>query len=110
MQKSGKLVAERVDSSFEAVVEHVADHDHSALRPLPHAAEIGMIELRLASIPFGKRAEQGDRGVEADSMAFRRLADHAKPFGREVLHCRPAPGGRLRTSVLDEAAVSARDF
>ena len=59
-----------------------------------------MIELRLAPIPFGERAEQGDRGVEADPVALCRLADHAKPFGREVLHCRPAPGGRLRTSVL----------
>ena len=93
------------------MIEHVADHDHSALRPLSHPAEIGVIELRLAPLSFGQRAEQGDRGVEADAMALRRFGDHAKSFGREGVHCLPNPvclaneriarGRRVSAELLD---------
>src|SRR5579872_6231511 len=37
IEEAGEVVAERIDAEFEALVEHVADHDHAAVRPLSHA-------------------------------------------------------------------------
>jgi hypothetical protein len=71
---------------LQALIEHVANHDHSALRPLSHTAKIGMIELRLAPISLDKRAKQTERRVSADGMALCDIGYDAKPFGREVLH------------------------
>jgi hypothetical protein len=45
----GQLGAERTDPAFQVVVEHIADHDHAAARPLAHAAQIRMVELRHAT-------------------------------------------------------------
>jgi hypothetical protein len=56
-QEVGKFVAERIDAMLQALIEHVANHDHSALRPLSHAAELWMIELRLTPISLRERAE-----------------------------------------------------
>jgi len=82
MQEAGKLVAKGVDAMLKALVEHVADHDHSAFRPLSYSAEIGMVELRLASIALSERAEQGDRGVKAYPVALGDIGHDAKPFRR----------------------------
>jgi hypothetical protein len=37
---------------LQALIEHVANHDHSALRPLSHAAELWMIELPWRPFPW----------------------------------------------------------
>jgi hypothetical protein len=49
-QEVGDLAAERIDAVFEALIEHVADHDHAALRPLTYASEIRVIELGLPAV------------------------------------------------------------
>src|ERR1700742_82003 len=68
------------------MIEHVADHDHSALRPLPHTAKIGVAELRLASISLCERAEYGDRGVQAHFVTLCDIGHNAKTLRRQVLH------------------------
>ncbi len=89
-QEVGKFVAERIDAMLQALIEHVANHDHSALRPLAHAAELWMIELRLAPISLRERAEQRKRHVKADPMARCDIGHDSKTFGREVRHsCEP---------------------
>ncbi|WP_382238074.1 hypothetical protein [Hansschlegelia quercus] len=40
---------------LETVVEHVADHQHASLRPLPHPAELRMAELRHRAAAGRKR-------------------------------------------------------
>ena len=85
--ETGELVAERIDAILQALIEHVANHDHSALRPLSHAAEIGMIELCLVSISSCERPEQSESCLKADSMSPRDIGHDAKPFWREILHC-----------------------
>ena len=57
VQEASKFVAERIDAMLQALIEHVANHDHAALRPLAHPAEIWMIELRVAPISVRERAE-----------------------------------------------------
>ena len=84
--EAGKVVAERVDASLEAGIEHVADHDHSTLRPLSHAAELGMIELRLAPLSLRQRAEKRHSRADADAMTPCGVGHNAEPFGREVWH------------------------
>jgi hypothetical protein len=91
IEEAGQLVAERIDASFQARIEHVADHDHAALRPLSHPAEIGMVELRLATIAPSEGAKQRLHRLDADPMALCDLGRNAKPFGREVLHGRSIP-------------------
>jgi hypothetical protein len=82
MQEAGKLAAKGVDAMLQTLVEHVADHDHSALRPLSHSAEIGMVELRLASIACSERAQQGDRRVKANAVTLGDIGHYAQPFRR----------------------------
>ncbi|TPV99596.1 MAG: hypothetical protein USCAAHI_00967 [Beijerinckiaceae bacterium] len=82
----GDLAAERVDAVFEALIEHVADHDHAALRPLTHAAEIRVIELGLRAVATLKCAEQGRYGIAADPMAPCQVINNLEPFGAEFLH------------------------
>ena len=53
---------------LEPVIEHVADHDHAALRPLPHTAELGMIELRLTTAASRERRQQLSDGIAADAV------------------------------------------
>ena len=87
-QDAGEFIAERIDVILEALIEHVANHDHSALRPLSHPPEIGVIELSLAPIPSRERIKQDERSVQADPMALCGVGHDAEPFGREVLHGR----------------------
>src|ERR1700684_3227649 len=91
---------------LQALIEHVANHDHSALRPLSHAAELWMIELRLAPISLRQRAEQRKRHVKADPMARCDIGHDSKTFGREVRHSwsNPASRGRRRVASRGNAA------
>jgi DNA-binding transcriptional LysR family regulator len=68
-QDAGDFIAERIDVILEALIEHVANHDHSTLRPLSHPPEIGVIELSLAPIPSRERIKQDERSVQADASA-----------------------------------------
>ena len=72
-----ELGAEGVHPRLQRVVEHVADHDHAALRPLAHAAEVGVVELRLASSAGDQRREQLYDGALADAVALRDVSDDA---------------------------------
>ena len=81
---------------LQALIEHVANHDHSALRPLSHAAKIGMAELRLGSVALNERTEHGDHGFDAYRMAPGDVFQNAKPFGRKILHGCLTPGDRDR--------------
>src|SRR5271163_4331963 len=103
IEEAGQLAAERVDASFQALIEHVADHDHAASRPLSHAAEIGIVKLRLASIAPRQRVKQGGHGLDADPVALGDLGGYAKPVGREVVHGRSFP----EWSQANERSLSA---
>jgi hypothetical protein len=82
-QEASKCIAERVDAIFQVLIEHVANHDHSALRPLSHAAELGVIELRLAPISLRERAEQGERHVKTLNVdSGRRRRNQASDLDR----------------------------
>jgi hypothetical protein len=78
---------------------------------LSHPAEIGMVELRLASIALSERAKQFDHRVRADPVTLGDLGCNAKPFGRQVLHSRSVPGefGRI-TAYSREHAPEQRDL
>src|ERR1700722_16321695 len=95
---------------LQALIEHVANHDHSALRPLSHAAELWMIELRLAPISLRQRAEQRKRHVKADPMARCDIGHDSKTFGREAQHSwsNPASRGRRRAASRGKAASEQR--
>ena len=99
-QEVGDLAAERVDAVFEALIEHVANHDHATLRPLTHASEIRVIELGLRSVAELECAEQGRHGIAADPMATRQVIDNLAPFGAEFLH-----SYRLRVSGMEALLV-----
>ena len=99
-QEVGDLAAERIDAVFEALIEHVANHDHAALRPLTHASEIRVIELGLRSVAELECAEQGRHGIAADPMATRQVIDNLAPFGAEFLH-----SYRLRGSGMEALLV-----
>ncbi len=77
-EQSGQFVAERVDPGLEAVIEHVADHDHAALRPLPHAAELGVVELSLTAVSLGERGEKDERRFEAETVTLCDVRDDAE--------------------------------
>ena len=77
-------MAERVDAVFEALIEHVANHDYTTLRPLTHASEIRVIELHLRSVAELECAEQGRHGIAADPMATSQVIDNLAPFGTTV--------------------------
>jgi hypothetical protein len=85
-QYAREFVAKRIDAMLQTMIKHVADHDHATLRPLPHAAEIGMIELCLRSVALRQRVEQHGNGVEANAMAHRGIFQTARSFRGEVLH------------------------
>jgi len=85
-QEGGKFTAECIDAVFKALIEHVANHDHSALRPLTHASKIRVSEMSLGAIAEHQRVEQGLHGVAADGMALRQVIDNPKSVGSEFLH------------------------
>jgi hypothetical protein len=99
-QEFGDLAAERVDAVFEALIEHVANHDHAAPRPLTHASEIKVIELGLRSVAEIECADQGRHGIAADPMATRQVIDNLAPFGAEFLH-----SYRLRVNGMEAPLV-----
>ena len=88
-QQPGELGAERVDPGLERVVEHVPDHDHAALRPLAHAAELGMAELRLAAAAGDERRQQRARGIGRDAVAIGDLRHAAGGFRGKLGHRGP---------------------
>lgn len=61
-----KLLERGTDPGLEGVVEHVADLQHSAARPLTHAAEIGVVPLGAAAAGMQRLSEGTDRaGAQA---------------------------------------------
>ena len=88
--------AERVDPGLESVVEHVADHDHAAARPLAHAAELGVAELGSAVPCPATRAESR---VSAASVLTRDAAPRPRRSG--------AFGVRICMAAVPNRAVTA---
>jgi hypothetical protein len=85
-QLGRQLIAKAVDAMFEALIEHISNHDHPALRPLTHAAELGMMKLGLPAVPRYERGEHRERRVEADPVSLRDFGNDAKPVRRQILH------------------------
>ena len=69
---------------FQALIEHVADHDHSAVGPLSHAAEIGMIELRLTAAAVAERADQATAASRLTPWRLAASATSRRPSGVSV--------------------------
>jgi len=63
------------------LIEHVANHDHSTLRPLPHAAEIRVIELGLRAIAEFECAKQGRHGIAATPWRRAKSSTILRPSG-----------------------------
>ena len=82
----GQLRAERVDTVFQGVIEHVPDHDHSTLGPLARAAQFGVAELGHGAVADGERAQEGKHGITADAVALRQFVDHSAAFGGQFHH------------------------
>src|ERR1700733_3863487 len=82
LHEAGEFVAESIDAMFQPLIEHVADHDHAAARPLSHAAEIRMIELRLGSIAERERVEHRESRLEAHPVAARDPGGQGKTVWR----------------------------
>ena len=61
--------AQRIHFGLERIVKHVADHGHAALGPLSHAAELRMIELRLAALSRDQCHQEMLDAVFTDAMA-----------------------------------------
>ncbi|KIU29868.1 hypothetical protein SR39_22360 [Methylobacterium radiotolerans] len=68
-ERPGQFGAERVDPRLQRVVEHPADHHHPAGKPLPHPAEIGMVELRHRAVAALQGPDQVAHRVQADPVA-----------------------------------------
>jgi len=81
-----QLVAERVDAVFEALVEHVANHDHPTLGPLAHSTKIGVTELRLGPVPERQRTNKRDGSIKADAVPTRNLFEDLASLRCQILH------------------------
>src|SRR6516225_4693640 len=68
-----KLRAQPAHGRFEAIVEHVADHGHSAAHPLAVAAQFRMIKLGQRAASRCHCKEESPHGVDADAIALRQV-------------------------------------
>jgi hypothetical protein len=88
-QEVGDFAAERVDAVFEALIEHVANHDHAALRPLTHASGIRVIE------------RSGEKPIPANDFAKTHVSAMVSPnfaAKRSIWAPRPAAGSTTKTA------------
>ena len=74
-QEARKLRAQPVDLGLEAEVEHVPDHGHAALHPLPAAAELLVIKLRHRAVTVYESLQQRHDRVGAYRVALRQAVD-----------------------------------
>jgi hypothetical protein len=70
------------DARFQVGIEHVANHDHAAGRPLSEAAKIRMAELRHGPPARDEGLQDRLNGFLAHGKAARCLFDDAPPPGR----------------------------
>ncbi len=86
LQEAGQIGTQRVHAALQAVVEHIADHDHPALRPLAHAAEFRMAELRHPAAAGAERRKQRLGRACANAMALGHLGHQMAALFRQILH------------------------
>ena len=90
-QHGGQIRAQRIHPLLQAVIEHVADHDHAAGTPLAHAAEFRVAELRHRAAAGGDGTQQGQRGIGAHAVALGDVVEGAAALRGQFMH-----GGILR--------------
>jgi hypothetical protein len=79
------------------MVEHVAYHDHAALRPLTHAAELRMLELRHGTVTSHQGAKQRQNSVRTDTVPLSDSGGDVLTFRGEFMHagtCPTSNGGK----------------
>ena len=86
MEVGRQLGAEGVDAGLERVVEHVADHDHAAPRPLAHAAQLGVVELGHGAAARDQGAKKRQHRAAAHAVAPLQVLDEPSGFGRQLSH------------------------
>ncbi|MHB2267985.1 hypothetical protein [Aliihoeflea sp. PC F10.4] len=101
----GEAAGNGAEFGFEAVVEHVADHGHSR-RPLRHAAELGMAELR-------HRPAATTQGLQDDLHRVRGNAMLARKTGYQItfssrVHDIKGPGSWLSARTVCKESGSGR--
>jgi hypothetical protein len=83
------------------MVEHVAHHDHPALRPLAHPAEVRMVELRHGTVTYHQRAKEGQSSVCTDTVPLSDLGNDVLTFRGEFRHDGTGP---MLVGGIDEQA------
>ena len=68
-----KLRAQPAHRRFQAIVEHVTDHRHSAAHPLAVTAQFRMVKLRQCAASGCHCKEESPHGVDADAIALRQI-------------------------------------
>jgi hypothetical protein len=85
-QQADEFGAQPVYPRLQRIVEHVADHRHATLRPLSHAAELGVVELRLAPTAGDDGHQHGGHRLGAEAVALRQILDDPASFRGELAH------------------------
>src|SRR5271165_1355368 len=80
-----KLRAQTVDLGFKAVIEHIADHGHTALQPLAAAAQLRMVELCHGPVAADQRLQQSHNGMSTDPVALSQVVDPLPSLFGELL-------------------------
>ena len=85
-QHGGQIRAQCIHALLQAVVEHVADHDHAASAPLAHAAEFRVTELRHRAPPRRRRREARSARHRRRAVALGDNVQGAAALRGQVLH------------------------
>ena len=93
-------------SCLQRIVEHVADHQHSAARPLPHSAQFRMFELSLVPPAAMQSRQHPGHGFGAEIVALRQLLHRLAAPPMSGLVMRPVLGAGSGCSLHDDTRKS----
>ena len=68
------------------MVEHVAEHQHTALHPLPGAGELRMIELSHGAVTIEHSKQHVRDRVATEAVALGEIIDDPLTFRGKLLH------------------------
>jgi hypothetical protein len=91
------------------MVEHVAHHDHAALRPLAHPAELRMVELCHGTVTCHQGTKQSQNSACTDTVPLSDLGDDVLTFRGEFMHagtCPMSSGGKDEQAAPPERACT----
>ena len=77
----GELRTEGIDAALQSIVEHVAEHQHTALHPLPGAGKLRMVELGHGAVAVEHREQHVRHGVATEAVALGEIIDDPATSG-----------------------------